>query len=275
MLDIVVDHELSCIGLHTLRVVVEFDSLFVPGTRQFIRKHYKFQVEKPISFSCKFKPLLFNGTQRIIVQVGVKNTCSVDVLLVQVELVTVIDSLRCTSLSAKNDEMINSPAVVSPGATMYFLYMLECPNQVHFQADMEIGRITARWRTDLAENGRLMSQPLLWKEENSPSVSLSLLTPTSKVCVRQPIDVRICIANFQNRDIDAVLIYKSEHESNAIVGPVRRELGVLKPGDSIFEDVSVMPLIAGLFVFRNLFVVDLLSNHQYSPNSPLALFFEE
>lgn len=290
---LVIDKELVNIGMHTLRVSVEFDSQSSPGSKRSIRKHYKFSVEKPISFSCLFSKVHTGteedalGAKKLLAQVTIKNLTDRDLLLPHLSLLPMLSGIQCRSLKLHEDEdelqqlpldspsgkvrstrKIPVPRLIPPGGTHNELYEVEVVTPTdeagaatavtQIEPGASVARMFTRWRTDFAEQGRLQSQPLIWRPERPmQGVLLYLKQPLEPLRVGQPAQVHYVVSNASDASVNAQLRVDDDPEGSLLfTGMTTHALGELMPRQNRCGTFSVLPLRAGLHVVSCIRVID-------------------
>jgi len=266
MIDLVIEKELLGMGMHTLRVNVEFDSAVAPGTRRAIRKHYKFEVDKPLSFWCKFHKIPAQpaddalGARKLLAQVTIKNLTGGDLLVPELEMVPDSSNWKATRLC--NDETKSAnfaweklPTVLASNAVQDFLFIVEVDESMtsRMMPGDRIARIVTRWRTEFSEQGRLMSQPLIWKQAPLSGVHVSVLQPEQPLQVGVLSSLSFTVTNALEEPLPARLRILEDAERNFVVsGPTEFSIGSVPSKGSNHGKIDVMPLRSGLHKFARL-----------------------
>ena len=205
--DYVIEHELNCTGVHTLHVKVQYKTNPRETKDRIIRKHYRFEVATPMSFTARFEHIgphshpmrpiipspLENHNGKILAQITVTNQAKSGLLVSHIECIPLNDAFRAVPVttSSTNDtgsSKMEVSTLLSPKRSHNFLFIIEPKKKYTNQevtSPIEIGsqvaRILTRWTTDFSEPGRLMSQSLLWKSENALYENNCIIVTVEKI----------------------------------------------------------------------------------------------
>mmetsp|Transcript_16514 Transcript_16514/g.52638 ORF Transcript_16514/g.52638 Transcript_16514/m.52638 type:complete len:507 (-) Transcript_16514:157-1677(-) len=319
--DLVVDQELASIGLHSLRVIVQFDSFQVPGRRS-IRKTYRFDVAKPLSFVATFAPLpavaddvvppgadrsghagsehTGHSARRLLGQVTVNNLTNADLVLGVMELLPAHEGYRAVQIGQTSTDTpsgVAPPILLAPGASRNFVFLLEpkpdraLDRSLVLHQNTQIGRVMTRWTTDLGEQGRLMSQPLVWKQtqlnpgdqsnkasqQPQPKVLISVASPKELCQVGRVVQLAVQITNMLDASLNQVELRVDPHQGQVgagvlLTGSTVKRLGALGPRESASSVVHALPLAAGLHRLAGISVFDAATGREYFPETPPSIF---
>jgi len=258
-IDLVIEQELVNMGMHTLRVNVEFDSSQAPGSRRSIRKHYKFQVDKPISFSCRFENAGNKGVaaQKLLAQVSIKNLTNGDLLLQHVEMNPKNEQMLAVQGKTvqpfrdeddKENQGTPLPVLLNSGAVQRYIFHVQpkAPDSASvIQPGDQVGQVLSRWRTGFAEQGRLMSQPLVWRAEQSGSIHMRI--PPVDLIIGESSTVQLHVTNVLDQDMDAHFHVEPHQKTGVLIsGKTDISLGVIPSKGVCIVPIEILPLSAGL-----------------------------
>jgi len=292
MVELNIEHELSSIGLHTLRVTVHFDTAVAHGRRS-IRKHYKFEVAKPLSFAATFEPLgnatgpiSSAGTQSLLAQVAVTNQTDSGMLLAQVDMLPTHEGFQATPLAPEpTSTQYRKPAFLPPKESRNYVFRLD-PRRDRSSTDSlllpgtYVARVLTRWSIDFAEAGRLRSQPLSWKvgidRQQGNSVVIVLKDPPSSVIVGVPTSIRLQLTSLGSHAFaQAKLCIGAKQGADGsgllVVGRTVVSLGRLESNETRVFDCVVVALSPGLHELADIQLKDAHSGEVFAGGAPPAL----
>jgi hypothetical protein len=310
--DFVIEQELGTIGEHTLRVTVQFD---VAGERRSLRKHYRFDVAKPLSFAATFEPAdawapgapgsAGAGAARLVAQVEVKNLTKADLLLSQVEMLPVVEGFVARQVAVASRPP--APLLLPAAGSWNFVFQLEPRKAADPGAapprlvapGLQVARVLTKWTTDFGEQGRLISQPLVWKAEARAAPAVPPPAPVGGVAdQRQPASGAILVRATPLQRGQALLVGEccpvllevtnllasdiTEAELRIahapgpdcgvlFVGSTTTSLGALAANQTATAVCDALPLAPGAHAL-SVSVLDKVSGRELVPATPPSLF---
>lgn len=261
----VIHHEVKDLGTHILVCEVTYMSNY--NTLASFRKFFKFEVMKPLDVKTKF----YNAeSDDVYLEAQVQNITSGPITLEQVALES-SQQFTVTSLNEINGgvSVFGDVTLLQPQESCQYLYCLTPREHISkeiklLSAAKNIGKLDIVWRSNLGEKGRLQTSQLQRMTSDYGDIRVTYEKLPNKVSVDEPFDFRCKIVNASERTLDLILKLRSLNDSSLLwCGISNRKLGPLEPGNSIFVDLTALPINTGLHNITGISLVDLFLKRTY------------
>lgn len=261
----VIHHEVKDLGTHILVCEVTYMSNY--NTLASFRKFFKFEVMKPLDVKTKF----YNAeSDDVYLEAQVQNITSGPITLEQVALES-SQQFTVTSLNEINGgvSVFGDVTLLQPQESCQYLYCLTPREHISkeiklLSAAKNIGKLDIVWRSNLGEKGRLQTSQLQRMTSDYGDIRVTYEKLPNKVSVDEPFDFRCKIVNASERTLDLILKLRSLNDSSLLwCGISNRKLGPLEPGNSIFVDLTALPINTGLHIITGISLVDLFLKRTY------------
>lgn len=261
----VIHHEVKDLGTHILVCEVTYMSNY--NTLASFRKFFKFEVMKPLDVKTKF----YNAeSDDVYLEAQVQNITSGPITLEQVALES-SQQFTVTSLNEINGglSVFGDVTLLQPQESCQYLYCLTPREHISkeiklLSAAKNIGKLDIVWRSNLGEKGRLQTSQLQRMTSDYGDIRVTYERLPNKVSVDEPFDFRCKIVNASERTLDLILKLRSLNDSSLLwCGISNRKLGPLEPGNSIYIDLTALPINTGLHNITGVSLVDLFLKRTY------------
>uniref|UniRef100_A0A1E1W8F4 Trafficking protein particle complex subunit 13 n=1 Tax=Pectinophora gossypiella TaxID=13191 RepID=A0A1E1W8F4_PECGO len=261
----VIHHEVKDLGTHILVCEVTYMSNY--NTLASFRKFFKFEVMKPLDVKTKF----YNAeSDDVYLEAQVQNITSGSITLEQVSLES-SQQFTVKSLNEINDNVsvFGDVTLLQPQESCQYLYCLSPRESISKEikllaAAKNIGKLDIVWRSNLGEKGRLQTSQLQRMTPDYGDIRLTYERLPSKASVDEPFDFKCKIVNASERTLDLILKLRSLQDSSLLwCGISNRKLGPLEPGNSIYVNLTALPISTGLHNITGVSLVDLFLKRTY------------
>ena len=307
-LDMVVEHALRDLGVHTLRVGVTYTSR-ATGEQKSLRKLYRFNVTSPLSMT--FRHVAVAGTS--CVEAQLRNTTRAQMMLDDVTFLAspqfVAESVDMAGAaggqqqqqqqqqlggasdggdgsSSSSSSSSSAAAATSAGAAAPCWYLK--PDQVlqlihritvkpgcadAAQAATDLGRLEIKWKTALGEPGCILSQPVVRKLPTQKEVQLEIRGAPPELELGEPFLATCVVTNRTARPMSLQLQFRRDLMVGVFVSDLAfQNLGEVGANASKSCTVELLPLVAGMHELKGVMVEDLRTNKKYSQEKLLDMY---
>ncbi|XP_049873875.1 trafficking protein particle complex subunit 13 [Pectinophora gossypiella] len=270
----VIHHEVKDLGTHILVCEVTYMSNY--NTLASFRKFFKFEVMKPLDVKTKF----YNAeSDDVYLEAQVQNITSGSITLEQVSLES-SQQFTVKSLNEINDNVsvFGDVTLLQPQESCQYLYCLSPRESISKEikllaAAKNIGKLDIVWRSNLGEKGRLQTSQLQRMTPDYGDIRLTYERLPSKASVDEPFDFKCKIVNASERTLDLILKLRSLQDSSLLwCGISNRKLGPLEPGNSIYVNLTALPISTGLHNITGVSLVDLFLKRTYDYDDLASIY---
>ncbi|CAM9778963.1 unnamed protein product [Chrysoparadoxa australica] len=288
--DLIVEKRLQELGTHTLRVAVTYKDKGMPEGSEVctLRKLYRFDVLNPVNLAMTCIPSL--GVP--LVEVKVKNTAQMDLLLESYEFLPEADS--CISASLIGDRHMVEPRPLSPTPEAGCVNTLDAfDRHVLLKADesyqfvyrvkkegeekntqwqrsrgsresVTLGRVELTWRTTMGESGSILSAPVIYELPVKREVGVVLEGLKGRMTIGKVVNCEAVVTNATVRPLFLQLQFRTENMVGVYIhGHSFQNLGELGPGQVVRCPIQLMALVAGLHQVKGCVVLDMKTAQEF------------
>ncbi|XP_014209609.1 trafficking protein particle complex subunit 13 [Copidosoma floridanum] len=273
-IDEVIHHEVKETGTHILVCEVTYTPLTFGAQPMSFRKFFKFQVVKPLDVKTKF----YNAeNDEVYVEAQIQNLTAGPICLEKVALESShLFTVSILDTNDDNESIYGKVNLLDSGHSRQYLYCLRPqlslardPKMMHNATN--IGKLDIVWRSNLGERGRLQTSQLQRMAPDYGDLRVSIKNIPDKVYLEKPIDFKIHIINTSERQMDLLLGLQS-NASIAWSGISDKMIGTLKPGESTYIPLCMIPLESGLIAVSSLKLTDTFLKRVYDYDDLAQIF---
>ena len=295
-LDMVVEHALRDLGVHTLRVGVTYTSR-ATGEQKSLRKLYRFNVTSPLSMT--FRHMTVQGIS--CVEAQLRNTTRAQMML---DAVTFLASpqfvaenvggefeaaLSSASGVASADDAASTVTerggetgngavpcwYLKPDQVLQLIHRITvkpgCADAA--QAATDLGRLEIRWKTAMGEPGCILSQPVVRKLPTTKEVQLEVRGAPAELELGEPFLATCVVTNRTARPMSLQLQFRRDLMVGVFVSDLAfQNLGEVGANASKECTVELLPLVAGMHELKGVMVEDLRTNKKYTQERLLDMY---
>lgn len=276
-IDEVIHHEVKEIGTHILVCEVTYTPANVVGQPQSFRKFFKFQVVKPLDVKTKF----FNAeSDEIYLEAQIQNLTAGPICLEKVSLESShLFTVSSLTTNEENESIFGKVNLLESKFSRQYLYclqpqpsLLKDPKMLHNATN--IGKLDIVWRSNLGERGRLQTSPLWRMAPDYGDLRVTLKDIPNDNKLEEPINFKCHVVNTSERNMDIQLNLESS-SSIAWCGISDKMIGPLKPGESTYIPLCLVPLNVGLINISGLQLVDTFLKRVYDYDDVAQIFVNQ
>ncbi|XP_033210582.1 trafficking protein particle complex subunit 13 [Belonocnema kinseyi] len=276
-IDEVIHHEVKEIGTHILVCEVTYTPANSSGQPQSFRKFFKFQVVKPLDVKTKF----YNAeSDEIYLEAQIQNLTAGPICLEKVALESShLFTVTSLTKNEKDESIYGKVNLLDSGFSRQYLYclkpqpsLLKDPKMMHNATN--IGKLDIVWRSNLGERGRLQTSQLQRMAPDYGDLRVTLKDIPADIHLEEPVNFKCHVVNTSERSMD-ILVSLQSNSSIAWCGISDTMLGPLKPGDSIYISLCLIPLDSGLITIAGLQLMDTFLKRVYDYDDLAQIFVNQ
>ncbi|XP_043482121.1 trafficking protein particle complex subunit 13 [Leptopilina heterotoma] len=276
-IDEVIHHEVKEIGTHILVCEVTYTPENAIGQSLSFRKFFKFQVVKPLDVKTKF----FNAeSDEIYLEAQIQNLTAGPICLEKVSLESShLFTVSSQTTNEENESIFGKVNLLDSQSSRQYLYclkpqpsLLKDPKMMHNATN--IGKLDIVWRSNLGERGRLQTSQLSRMAPDYGDLRVTFKDIPNDNQLEDPINFKCHIVNTSERNMDLQINLQS-NSSIAWCGISDKLIGPLKPGESTYIPLCLIPLNVGLINISGLQLVDTFLKRVYDYDDVAQIFVNQ
>eukprot|EP01095_Lingulamoeba_sp_RSL-Kostka_P001144 TRINITY_DN1161_c0_g1_i1.p1 TRINITY_DN1161_c0_g1~~TRINITY_DN1161_c0_g1_i1.p1 ORF type:complete len:419 (+),score=92.98 TRINITY_DN1161_c0_g1_i1:47-1303(+) len=276
--DFIVSHNITESGPHIL--VCSANYIIKDGEKKYFRKLFKFNVDQPFSINTNNSTLI---NDELFLEILIRNQTKTNLFLEKIIFESLV-GLTVEDLNINNrqdcpvqtSDELASLILLKPGKSRQQIYKIIGDPQ---NTQNGVGYLHVHWNGNLGGSGKTKSG-LIEKKKNKDKYYFKLLTSNipPKINIEVPFTITLTVINKTDKIVNPRLYFndiKMQKGGVLFLGISGKEIGRLKPKQSTFIDINLLPIKYGFTSFTGVSLIDHPQDIKFSIDNICNLFIEQ
>jgi len=141
--------------------------------------------------------------------------------------------------------------------------------------EVSIGQLGISWTTAMGERGQMLTSPVSYKLPAIKEVDVKLEGIPARCFLGKVVSLGCIVTNYTEKEMDLQLQFRLDAMIGVyITGPSFQNLGNVKSGESVKCQVQFIATVGGLHPVKGIYIVDLVTGHEFDQGKFGDIFVE-